>query len=57
MPVDTKWMFCKFCGEITQHVKLPTGLYRCVEDHEKTRIALDRINKGDTLKKKPKGRK
>lgn len=57
MPTDTKWLYCEYCGQKTQHKKLPTGLYRCVENHEKTKIALDRISKGEDLKKKPKGRK
>lgn len=57
MPTDTKWLYCEYCGQKTQHKKLPTGLYRCVENHEKTQIALDRISKGEDLKKKPKGRK
>lgn len=58
MPTDTIWKKCPYCGEVTQHKKHSiTGAYVCVENHEKTKIALDRINKGEDLKKKPKGRK
>ena len=56
MTTDIIWLYCEYCGEKTPHRKQRDGSHVCIVSHEKTKIALDRINKGETLKN-PKGGK
>lgn len=55
MPTDITWRLCSLCGGLTPHKHIKGDLYRCMAaSHDKTVKALEQIERGEDLKKKPK---